>query len=246
MLLMSKKCPSCNAGIQFDCEKTTTQCEYCLTTVYIKKNREPERTELSCTPVASGPHEQRRMSGAKKALIIVFVIVGISSLSSIPGIVGLFTYLQGERNPRGSRETASVPTVEPRERQQEDVIINLGDTFEHLGLDITIGTEISWVQSTLEAFHGEYFARVPLTITNNSDEHRSFFISSFYDTNNNHLPFYAPNYFARYDIRHAGEIRPGATVYYRYIHLKFTENGDYHVRLTTWPYRIDIRIPLAR
>ena len=141
-------------------------------------------------------------------------------------------------------ESETPPEIEPEAEDEvpvEDGSLTLGSTFEFDDLEITIGTDITWleVDNEFSDNHGETVFRLPITVTNLSDETNGFnmFFMTRFGSNGTQLDSISA--FFDNDIDWAGEMRSGATME-AYMHILYDGDGEYALEFNDWSDRIEV------
>jgi len=208
--------------------------------VYVKQTP-PESDTFS--PVLSASPHKKRMSNLVKGLLITFASIGLL------GIVILIVGIVIEENmyTMFNNPAHGIHVRNPEEKETQT--FNIGETFIFDEFEVTIGDGYDWrvvdydERSTI---NGLDVIRIPVTITNVSEETRKFNVYN--------IKVYCPcdisvnfsglmvHFYDDDNIDRAGSMRSGATVSDKYIHFFYDGDGYYHVSFETWNKAWEVRI----
>jgi len=227
---VKKKCPNCDASIDFEATQETAVCCYCDSTVYVRQ-------------IA-----KRRKSGLGKALLITFACLGVFVAI---GIAILIYIEENKYTMFGGNPAHGMHVRDPEKKETQT--FNIGESFVFDEFEVTIGDGYDWrvvdydERSTI---NGLDVIRVPVTITNLSEETRKFNVYS--------IKVYGPanisvnysglmvHFYDDGNIDRAGSMRSGATVDDKFIHFFYDGDGYYHVSFETWNKAWEVRMYIEK
>ena len=226
MELVTKKCPNCGASVDFDCDLETAQCCYCDSMVFVKQTPKESDTFTPCSE--NIPPKKRGMSCLLKIVLTIFALIGLFFLVFI-----IFVIVDVVKDESGSSSAGSINVNVNRTRApdaDETYQYTPGETFIFDNFEITIFDSIIWHEST------EDTVKVPITLTNLSEETRRFSWHNMTIYATAGLSVYSPFSFDhKDDIAHQlREMRGGATSSDMYIYVPYDNDGNYFISFNTY------------
>jgi len=245
--LITKKCPNCGANLEFDSALNIAACLYCSSSVLVGQtpsqsdtfvpytnNMPPQSDNFAHQHVTQTPPKKRKLSTGLIVLIVCLALVGVV-------FIGISIFVVSTVDIEEITAAPSVTaTVQRSEDADEVFLYNPGDTFIFDNFEITIGDDIEWMEveafSLVETEEQEYYVKVPITLTNLSDEVRTFRRAALdvYGPEGTSLrrPFaFSPDGNIE---RYVTDIRGGATIAGMYVYFYYTGEGYHYITFSTW------------
>ena len=250
---LTSECPNCGASVDFNPATETTECSYCLTTLYILKT--PEKKQESSTYTLSMHPVLRGLSKLAKVVIVILASVGtIFVILAVVFIVQTLTTAEPEYSDIFSDDPIHYYDWIYDPKSMDVHIVNPGEAFEFDGFQITVGGDYEWrvVESYDErsAINGLDALRVPLTVTNISDETQKleFFRSRVYGSEGRvvHSQLLSGCFEDDGNIGSVVDIRSGATIAGKYIHFMYDGDGYYIVAFQTWNESWEVKLNIQK
>jgi len=247
MELVTKKCPNCGASIDFDCDLETAQCCYCNSMVFVKQTPKDSDTFSPCTN--NIPQKKQGMSCLLKTVLTIFAIIGLLILVFIVFVI--YEVINEEANSSGGGSVYVQTTRAPD--ADETYEYAPGESFRFQGFEITIKDTITWLNNPQfdedDVTSWEFIAKLPITLTNLSDETRRFSWSALtiYGTAGISIRsgFSFDN---KDDVQHyLRDMRGGATSSDMYIYVPYDGDGYYYISFDTYDEATrEIKIHISR
>jgi hypothetical protein len=155
-----------------------------------------------------------------------------------------------EGTPEGETEGAESINDENDSGEENDeaaanlaaALIELGEAFEFDDLEITFGTQLSWddVENRFSEYDGATVFRLPITITNRSDETHGLNMFSYTQFGPNGAQLEPISSFFDNDVDWSGDMLSGDTQE-AYMHFLFDGNGDYKIEFNNSSERLIVK-----
>ncbi len=153
--------------------------------------------------------------------------------------------------PAGEKVEAEKTTEkkeEPKEKVKEDKALTLGDSFDFDGFNVKLSSDYSFakIENQFSEHDGKDAIVLPVTITNNSGETKSFnmFYFSTFDQTGNKTDGVS-SYFDN-SIDFSGEMRDGAVKDTNF-HILYSEDGDYYIEFKKpGGEKIEVKLPIVK
>ena len=251
---VTKKCPGCGASINFDPSLETAVCCYCDSKVYVLQT--PVESETFAPFIDYTPPVKRRMSKLGKGILITLAAVGFI-FTSIFVLIIIYAIMT---------ETTEFDMIAYSDNPVHGTYVRVpdakethsfapGEAFMFDEFEITIGDGYEWrvVEMMSESrLNGLDALRVPVTITNKSDETRGVWDLSFsyivYGPEGISVSFstVASVFWDDDNIASAENMRSGATVSDKYIHFMYDGDGYYYITFNTWNETWEVKIYIEK
>ena len=172
-------------------------------------------------------------------LIILIIVIGI--------IVG-FTEAKDSYDYKGTdidnyKDNYDYDT----DSKEESKTVNAGEAFEFSNMQITIGTDYTFVNlnSSDSEKNGMILVKLPITVKNLSDEenHLNMFYSNIYDPSDKRLTKES-TYFDD-TIDYADDLEKGES-YTKYYYFEYTMDGTYKAKFNNYTSQIDVNVPIKK
>ncbi len=177
--------------------------------------------------------KRQKLAWWQIALIVLGVIILI-------GIV----FSDGDSNSNNSENKTAQNVEENKEKNK----YTLGETFEFDDLEITFGTEVSFVtlDNQFSEHNGASVVRLPITVKNNKSQNHNlnmFYIKTF-GTKGTELDSVS-SYFMEDCVEFGGELREGAS-YTKYMYFLYDGDGEYEIVLDNIVKTIKVDFNIAK
>ena len=188
--------------------------------------------------------KSQKMSVGKIVLIVIGVLIIICILASIGGDNDT-TNTTSNNN---VNENNVVQQTETTNKQENKNVYSLGETFTFDDLEITLGTDYSFVtlENQFSEHNGADVVKVPITVKNLKEETHSlnmFYISEF-GSQGTELDDVS-SYFSEDCVEFAGELRSGAS-YTKYLYFLYDGNGEYEVTFENFSTEIKVDFNITK
>jgi len=220
--LVTKKCPNCGASVDFDCDLETAQCCYCDSMVFVKQTPVESDTFTPCTQTV--PIKKKGMSCLLKTVLFIFALIGLFFLVFIAFVI---VEVINDMSDTGYSVTIIDSNTRAPDADQT-YVYNPGETFIFDGFEITIFDSIIWHESAEDTI------KVPITLTNLSEETRAFNWYRMTTYGAAGLTVRSSFNFDEDNIQHRlRDMRGGATSSDMFIYIPYDGDGDYFISFDT-------------
>ena len=195
----------------------------------------------------------RKGKHAGKGIAIAGIVLGIVSMVIVLATQSMFSAALKSSSPSASSSTPAAASTAAQTEAKSDAKaggsqeLGLGSTFEFDGFTFTLGDsyETTTLENQYSDLNGKTVLVIPVTVTNNNSDTKSvnlFYFKAFGPDGNELAQCYT--YYMDTDLLMAGDMRSGATKD-SYLHLVYTEDGDYVIELEDFKTKLEIKIPVA-
>jgi DNA-directed RNA polymerase subunit RPC12/RpoP len=255
MELFVKKCPSCGAQVNIECDDESGICPFCNSKIYIKREVKQEKDE-DFLEVTLNPQTPPPLLTAKGCVfVIVFAIICFCVIFALISLnedeivqethsTRLIDIITIEIDNVFTRTDAITPAVT---EEPPNTNFTVGDTFEFNDFEITLFEGITWtsVQNNYNENYGKPVARIPARITNNSGETRRLSTGSVKYFGVDGTSITDVTWFFRDDSVLYTDLRGGA-VFDGAFYILFDGNGDYFIEFSNWGNKAEVMIPIIK
>ena len=235
MKLVTKKCPNCGASLDFDSALETAVCCYCDSVVVIKKT--PKKSD---TFIQYIPPKKRTKPGWLKA-ILFFLVMVLVAFGVLFLVIFIIVLNSEDYDSDSSSSTVSVNVTPTRAPDAEETFVyDPGEAFVFDNYEITISGNMIWLESESsdedDPDFSEYTIKLPITLTNLSDETRMFSWSTMNIYGSSGLALRRAFSFQHDDSIEffLSDMRGGATSSDMYLYFPYDGDGYYYISFSKW------------